>query len=424
MMILGLGAAVFSCLYVLSFGYAQHSPQPHDVRIDVVAAPSVTEQVRHALDTNVSGGFDVRPVSTESTAREHLRHMTTSGALVLTPGGGVRVLTASAQGLPLQSAVYRALDGVALARGVPAQHVDVVPLPDRDRFGLTSFSLELGLLVPAVVGAIVIFVLGRRARLWIRLLGALMYAVVAAALAVLMLDTWLGALTGAPWALFGDAALIGATFFLSVVALHALFGLPGTAVAAGALLVVGNAVNGVAVPTSMLPDVYRQIAPAMPNNAAVHLVRSDVYFDGNDHGAPILTLVVWLVASFLIVTLTDAVQQRRRATLLARGGEIWGVPLVGLLRSGTRRTRRTAQHQAGPEGEVASAMVHVDAGGDTDPTPTDLDSRHGNEDRPTPAVPVRIEIRETARTPAVVVTVSDVASAAVEITGATAARRS
>jgi hypothetical protein len=423
MVLLGVAAALFSCLYVLSFGYAQHSPRPHDVRIDVVAPADVTDHVRQALDTTVPGGFDVRPVSTESTAREHLRHMTTSGALVLTPAGGGRVLTASAQGLPLQNAVDRALDGVALARGVPAQHVDVAPLPDGDRFGLTCFSLELGLLVPAVVGAIGIFVMGRRARLWIRLLGAVAYAVVAAALAVLVLDTWLGALTGAPWALFGDAALICATFILSVVALHAVFGLPGTAVAAGALLVVGNAVNGVAVPTSMLPDVYRQIAPAMPNNAAVHLVRSDVYFDGHDQGASILTLVVWLVAAFLLVTLTDVVQQRHRAAVQARGGEVWGVPLAGLLRSTTQRTRPTTQQQARPEAEITAPMVQVDAGGDVDTTPSDLDSRHGPEERPTPAVPVRIEVRETAWTPAVVVTVSGVAWAAGEITGATAAPR-
>src|SRR5215471_11931194 len=37
MVVLGMAAGVFSCLLVLSFGYAQHSPRPHGVRIDVVA---------------------------------------------------------------------------------------------------------------------------------------------------------------------------------------------------------------------------------------------------------------------------------------------------------------------------------------------------------------------------------------------------
>ena len=213
-----------------------------------------------------------------------------------------------------------------------------------------------------------------------------------------MLDTTLGALTGAPWALFGDAALICATFFVTVVALHAVFGLPGAAVAAGALLVVGNAVNGVAVPTSMLPDVYRQIAPAMPNNAAVHLVRSDVYFDGHDQGGPILTLVVWLVAAFLVIALTDVVQQRHRAAVPARGGEIWGAALVGLLR-GTPRTRPPAQDQAGPGAEPAPPLVQIDGGEYADATATDRVPPPGPAETPHPAGPVRIEIRETDRTP-------------------------
>jgi hypothetical protein len=58
--------------------------------------------------------------------------------------------------------------------------------------------------------------------------------------------------------------------------------------------------------------------------------------------------------------------------------------------------------------------VQVDAGRYADPTATDPAPPHGTPDSAHPAVPVRIEIRETARTPAVVVTVSDVATAARE----------
>jgi hypothetical protein len=136
--------------------------------------------------------------------------------------------------------------------------------------------------------------------------------VLAAALATLMLDAGLGALTGAPWALFGDAVIISGAFVVSVIALNCLFGAAGTAIAAGTLFVVGNAINGVAVPTSMLPNVYRQIAPWMPNNAAVHLVRSDVYFDGHGQGGPLLTLTIWLGAGLLIIAASDLVACRLR----------------------------------------------------------------------------------------------------------------
>src|SRR5690348_16190106 len=71
MTILGAAAAVFSCLFVLSFGYAQHSPRPHDVRIDVVGPATVQSQVRHMLDAAMPGAFDVRAIATQAVAQEH-----------------------------------------------------------------------------------------------------------------------------------------------------------------------------------------------------------------------------------------------------------------------------------------------------------------------------------------------------------------
>lgn len=312
MTMLGAAVAAFSCLYVLSFGYAMHAPHPHDVRIDVVAPPGTAEQVRQALDVAEPGAFDVRPVATDTEARAHIEHMDTSGALVEVAGGSAHVLTAGAAGASLQQAVTTALTNVAQAQGYPVVPIDVVPLPDGDRGGLSAFALELGLLVPAIVGAIGLLLIGRRARIWARVVGAVAYAVLAGTLGAVMLDASLGALTGAPWALFGDAVLIAGAFVLSVAALHVLFGLPGTGLAVGALIVVGNAVNGAAVPTTMLPNVYRQIAPWTPNNAAVHLIRSDIYFDGHDQGGPLLTLTIWLVAAVLIIAAVDLVQRRKR----------------------------------------------------------------------------------------------------------------
>lgn len=349
MTVLGAAAAVFSCLFVLSFGYAQHAPHPHDVRIDVVAPSGAAEQVGRALDAAAPGAFDVRAVPSEAVAQRHLRHMTTSGAFVDAPGGAARVLTASAAGVPLQQVVGKALGNVARAQGRDAQLVDVVPLPDADRSGLTAFALELGLLVPAVIGAIGCYLLGRRARVWIRLVGAVSYTALAGALAAVMLDAALGALTGAPWALFGDAVMISGAFVLSVVALHCVFGLQGTAIAAGGLFVLGNAINGVAVPTSMLPDVYRQIAPWMPNNAAVHLVRSDVYFGGHGQGGPLLTLTIWLAASVLIVALTDLVHVRLRRAMPARAPEIHAAPLVAHLGKRRRQARPSSHRKSVPD---------------------------------------------------------------------------
>lgn len=390
MTLLGAAAAVFSCLFVLSFGYAQHAPQPHGVRIDVVAAGGVPEQVRLMLHDAAPDGFDVRAVSTESVARRHLQQMTTDGALVEAPAGAALVLTAGAAGVPLQQAVTNALSAVARGQGRDVRVADVVPLPGGDRAGLSAFALELGVLVPAVVGAIGFFLMGRRARLWIRVLGAATYAVLAAALAVVMLDPALGALTGAPWTLFGDVVMISGAFVLTVVALHSVFGLAGTAIAAAALFVVGNAVNGVAVPTRMLPDVYRQIAPWLPNNAAVHLVRSRVYFGGHGQGGPLLTLTIWLAVAVAIIAATDLVHLRLRRAVPVPAPDVYGTSLLALSR--TRKGRRPTPHRASGS----------NAAGD----PASRSGDGCDEPRPAPSDSVRIEVDATDRTPAVVVSVA------------------
>lgn len=99
--------------------------------------------------------------------------------------------------------------------------------------------------------------------------------------------------------------LIAGTFVLAVVALHSALGMPGTALPAGALFVIGNAINGSAVPIAMLPDMYRQIAPWLPNNAAIHLIRSDMYFDGHGQSSALLTLTLWIAAAAVIIMLAD-----------------------------------------------------------------------------------------------------------------------
>jgi hypothetical protein len=405
MTILGVAAALFSCLFVLSFGYAQHAPRPHDVRIDVVGSEAVAQQIRASLGHALAGGFDVRGVSSEAAARSHLEHMTTNGAVLPAPGGGLRVLTASAAGRPLQQAVIEALSNVARAHGEQLQLTDVVPLPDGDRAGLATFALELGLLVPAVIGAIGFYLMGRRARIWFRVVGAVVYAVLAAVLAGLMLDAVLGALTGSPWALFGDAVLIAGAFVLSVAALHSLMGLPGTALAAGALFVFGNAVNGIAVPTPMLPDVYREIAPWLPNNAAVYLVRSDLYFDGHGQGGPLLTLGIWLGVAALVLVVADLFHLRLRRAASGAAQAAYATPLLAHLRGRNRAATPVAPVDDADEPAVATHAADEPAVA-THAADEPAVATYAADDQPAaPRRPVRIEIGETDTTPVVVVTV-------------------
>ncbi|HEY3753318.1 MAG TPA: ABC transporter permease [Pseudonocardiaceae bacterium] len=333
MVMLTLGAAVFSGLFTLSYGYAIHAPHPHGLTIDVVAPASTLAHVRTGLATAVPGGFDVRSRADEADARRDIDDTSSYGALVVADTGPIRVLTAGADGIPVQQAVTTALTAVAHQLGRPvAAAVDVVPLPPGDRGGQSAFVFEIGLLIPGVIGSVGFYLFGKRIRLWLRVAAAIGYALVSAAFGVLVLDTWLGALTGATWPLLGLGALAATAFLLTMAALHAVFGLPGTALGAGALLVVGNAINGSSVPVPLLPDGYRQLALWLPNGAAVRAFRDTVYFSGHDQAQPLLALTLWIGTALLIIALVDLVHLRHRRRTSVPHGRIHATPAIALLR--------------------------------------------------------------------------------------------
>ena len=322
-------AAVVSCLFFLSYGYATHAPRPHDVRVEVVGANGAVARANAVLDRAVPGGFDVQPAADAAAARDDVATGKAYGAIIDPPTGPVGLLTSSAGGLAVQQIVTRAATAYALVQGRGIVTTDVVPLPPSDAAGVSAFFLQLGLLIPALLVSVLLYLVGRRSRVWVRLSGGVAYAVCAAAVGVLVMDAVFGALTGAPAALFGISVLAAMAFVVTVAALQTAFGLPGTAVAAAVLLIVGNAVNGVTVAIPLLPDGYRQIAPAFPNNAAVRSIKDQIYFGGQHSPKALLILSAWIVAGFLVIGIADWLHLRQRRQALHSPGDIYAKPLVG-----------------------------------------------------------------------------------------------
>jgi hypothetical protein len=329
---------------MLSYGYAIHSPRPHGVRIDVVAPAATVATVRAGLAAAMPGGFDVRPRSDVSVARRDITDTSAYGAMVVPASGPIDVLTAGAAGAAIQQTVDNALGTVAHAQGRTVRDVDLVPLPIGDRVGQSSFVYEFGLLIPGVISSVGFYLLGRRVRLWLRVCAAIGYAALASAFGVFVLDVCLGALTGSSWMLLATGTLVAAAFLLTMAALHALFGLPGTAIGAAALLVIGNAVNGSTVPLPLLPDGYRPVAPWMPNGAAVAAFRDAVYFGGQGMHQPLLALGVWTLSALIVIAAADVLHVRQRKFTPLTHAQIHATPVVRHLRHGT--AKRQPRHQA------------------------------------------------------------------------------
>jgi hypothetical protein len=334
-------AAILGFGVTLSFGYADHDPKPHGVRIAIAAPPAVSAKVASALERAEPAGFDLVPVPSAGAATHSVRSQSTAGALVVPPSGPVTIVTAGAEGVLQQQALTTALTAASRSMHRAAKSLDVAPLPSGDRAGLSSFVFGLGLLIPSVLGGLGLFLLGSRLRLWWRVAAAALFALLVACGGVLAMDTILGALTGASGALIGIGFLGALSFVLFVAALQAVVGLPGTALAAVAFIFVGNAISGGSVPVGFLPGGFRQIAPWLPNNAIISGVRDVVYFNGHHLGHPLLVLVLWPLVALTVIAAVDLLHLSERRQRPHQANEIYGTPAF------VHVSRRLAPHGAG-----------------------------------------------------------------------------
>jgi hypothetical protein len=334
-----IAAALVGFILTLSFGFADHAPAPHGVRLAVAAPAGFVLRLTAGLAHAAPGGFTVVPAPSERAVIHSVLAQSAAGGLVASATGPVTIVTAAAAGSSQQQAIAAALMAAAAALHRQARSLDVAPLPASDRAGLSVFVFEIGLLLPSVIGSIGLFVLGRRFRVWWRITAAVVFALLAACGSVLVLDTIFGALTGASAALIGIGFFGSFTFVAFVTACQAVTGLPGTGLAALAFVVIGNAVSGGTVPFAFLPDGFRQIAPWLPNGAVVSAARDVVYLPDSDLGHPLLVLGIWLAASLAVLACVDLlhVAERRRAP--ERAAEIYAA-------SGTAHLRRRLARQS------------------------------------------------------------------------------
>jgi hypothetical protein len=333
--LLGLGIT-------LSFGYADHDPKPHNVRVAVAATPAVRAKLAAGLRRAAPRSFDLVTAASVAAAIGSVRSQSTAGALIVPRNGAVTVVTAGAEGLLQQQAIMAALTAASQSMDRPAKPLDVAPLSAGDRSGLSSFVFGLGLLIPSVIGGIGVFLLGMRLRLWWRVAAATLFALLAACGGVLALDTVLGALTGASGALIGIGFLGALSFVLFVAALQAVVGLPGTGLAAVAFIFVGNAISGGSVPIGFLPGGFREIAPWLPNGAIIRGTRDVVYFHGHDLGHPLLVLGLWPVLALAVLAGVDHIHRSERRQRPHEAHDIYRTPAVVHVRRrlATRRLGR------------------------------------------------------------------------------------
>jgi len=298
-----LVATFLSLVFISSFIGALHDPRPRSAPVGIVGSAATASSLTGTLDHALPGGYTVTSYPTATAARNAINDRTIDAALVPGPHGQ-NLVVAQAVGSGLTNATVKVFAGLAARAHVPLAVTDIRPLHASDPQGLSQNFFVIALLAPS-------FLFGNQLTSRIapklgphgHLAVLAVYAAIVAAVAVAIADGAIGALTGAPWGLFGIGTLLA--FAASVIGAAAARWAGGIGVALFGLLFipVGIASSGVTLGPNMITPWYADLGKALPAGSALPAVLNTTYFHANAITTPLLILSAWALAGILALAL-------------------------------------------------------------------------------------------------------------------------
>lgn len=296
------GVLLVQIAFIASYVGAFHHPTPHRIEVGVVAPAQAAGTLRDQLNAADGKPAAARIVESEASARAQIARGELVAALVVDPAGTQdTLLVATARGASLETAVEQIATAAESQQGRTFVADDVVPLQGGDARGLTGFYLVIGWLVGGYLVASLLGVAkGARPanlkRAVIRLGSMVPYALASGITGALVVDQWLGAMTGHWWALAGVGTLLVLSSATVTMALQVLAGTVGIGLTVLLFVVLGNPSAGGAYQYELLPALWRGVGEWLPNGAGTSALREIVYFGG--HGA---AGHIWLIAAYAVV---------------------------------------------------------------------------------------------------------------------------
>ncbi len=307
--------------FLLIFILALHKPTPHAVPVGVVASPSVVK----TLEANKTlTGLDLRQVGSVAEAKQQIKNNDIFAAYVV-QGSNDQMLVSSAHGAVATRTLIGMFTDVAAANGAQLPVQDVVPVSPQDPNGISLFYLIFGITLGAFLFGQGAYILAKRLSLRRKTGQTLLFSVLLGIVGALVARVWIQVLPGSVAAETGVLILLAAAIAALTLAITALLGDPGVAVATVVALILGTAVSGGPIPANFIPPGFALFSAALPPGAATTALRDIAYFNAGSVTGPLLVLAAWLVGSALVVVVvTNA--RRRRATQVTAPNP--GIPAV------------------------------------------------------------------------------------------------
>jgi hypothetical protein len=298
-----IGAVVGSAIFITCFIGGLHAPGPRSVPLGVVGPPAAAARVGGVLSHQVAGAFKVSSYPSQAAARSAIGDRRIDAALI--PGPAVQhLLVASAVSEAETVAITKVFTAAAARAHVPLAVQNIRPLHSGDPQGLAQLFFVVALVAPSLFfGNQLISRIGRYMNEFWHLGTMAVYAVSVAAVATAIADAGIGALTGAPFAIFGVGALVA--FAAAVMAAAATRWAGGLAYLVVLLLFVpvGISSSGSTLGPHMITQWYADIGRVLPPGAGQTAVRNVTYFHGNALVHPLLYLSAWALAGTIALAL-------------------------------------------------------------------------------------------------------------------------
>ncbi|MEQ6896133.1 ABC transporter permease [Microbacterium sp. KR10-403] len=296
---------------------AMHQPSPKDMPVAVIGA--TTEQAHETivgLEKSMGDMFDFTAYSAAETddVRTLVENRELVAAFVLPSQASPEfTLIANQAGSPSAYQVAdRVFTQVAAAQEMTLTIDDLAPLPDRDSQGLVTMYLAMGWML---AGFMVVIVAANAAPFTRPLRTMLpltaVYAMFMSAVLWVIADPITGSVDGHFWPLWGAGAVTIFCVAMFAMVFERLIGMLAIIPAVGILMFLGVPSSNGAFSMYMAPDWFRTMHDYLPMPAAVEIIRSIVYFDGDTVAHNLQVLGLWGLVSLVVVFIIDALKRVR-----------------------------------------------------------------------------------------------------------------
>jgi hypothetical protein len=302
-LISAVGVTVASAIFITAFIGGLHDPGPRSVPVGLVGSPAQASTVSTALGRQAPGDFTITRYPSVAAARSAIGDRSIDAALV--PGPTVQhLLVASAVSASETTAITKAFAAGAAHARVPLVVQDIRPLHSGDPDGLSMLFFVVALLAPSLAfGFQIVSSIGTRLNEFWHLGIIVVYALIVAAVALAIADAGIGALTGAPWAIYGVGVLLAFTAAAVAGAAVRWAGRLAFIVVLLLFVPIGISSSGSTLGPRMITPWWADLGRALLPGATQTTVRNVTYFNGNAITGPLLVLSGWALAAIIALVL-------------------------------------------------------------------------------------------------------------------------